>query len=577
MICPLYALQEKYKDKKIYVWNVNRTSMLMYLKIFLMRIDISGFVAAEEEYVGETYMNRPVVSIKSMLQEENSLVLVADEVPEEKISAELADRRVYWADALGINEELRKNRVILYGTGHGADEIEEILSQEGVETELYCVTKKEGVTQYKGKRVIEAVELEKYGDYSVVISVKREQYQMEILETLSAYQGQIFVEHIFNQQAISQVDIIQNIDFAIKESKKIYMYGKRTVISELIEEALRVYGIGVSGYVYDIEDEGQNIGNIYELALESTEDKLIIINEIFPQRFVEARENIEQAGFVLEKRCYIGFQYYTASNEYLLSKLKMCFDPLVGVSILYSDGRPGWKIYGKEEDDRIRIMVLGGSTSSEIYYPENWVSKLYYKLESRNIKTVIYNGAHAGNDIVEEVLRFWRDAVVLRPQIVISMSGVNNTLHKDSENQFNSRTIISWVQSLTHGREYCSGLYSEESLYDFWNRNVEILKLVAGFYGAELFAFLQPMNIAMKHMTLWEKSVYEMEHHARGAEEFAEAADDDNGYINLMSLFEHQNEMYMDMCHYTDKAHEIIADRVCEAVMPVLQAKVYHK
>ena len=165
----------------------------------------------------------------------------------------------------------------------------------------------------------------------------------------------------------------------------------------------------------------------------------------------------------------------------------------------------------------------------------------------------------------------------MRPQIVISMSGVNNTLHKDSENQFNSRTIISWVQSLTHGREYCSGLYSEESLYDFWNRNVEILKLVAGFYGAELFAFLQPMNIAMKHMTLWEKSVYEMEHHARGAEEFAEAADDDNGYINLMSLFEHQNEMYMDMCHYTDKAHEIIADRVCEAVMPVLQAKVYHK
>lgn len=536
-----------------------------------MRIDVAGFVTAEEEYVGEIYMNRPIVSVEQAAQRKDSLVLVANEVPQERISRDLDGITVYWKDALDINEELREKKNIIYGTGYGAEQIQEILYRERIEPELYCVTKIGDTTQYKGKRIIEASELEEYRDFAIIVSVKKEQYQIEILETLSTFPGSIFVEHIFNEQVISQVDIIQNIDFAIREGKKIYLYGRRTAISELIEEALRIYQVGVGGYVYDTEDRQQNIGNIYELALEGTKDKFIIINEISPQLFVEARENIEQAGFSLEERGYIGLQYYTVSNEYLLSNIKSCFDPLVGASISYEHGKPGWKIYGKENTDRIRIMVLGGSTSSEIFYPENWISKLYYKLAAQNIETVIYNGAHVGNDIVDEMLRFIRDAYVLKPQIVISMSGVNNTFRKDSESQFNPRAVINWVQTLAGGQDYCSGLRSEETLYAFWYRNVEIFKLLCRFYGAHFFAFLQPMNITMKHMTLWEKSVFEIEQHILGAKEFAWSANDNSEYINLLGLFEHRDEMYMDISHYTDKAHNIIANRVYEEILPVLR------
>ena len=38
-------------------------------------------------------------------------------------------------------------------------------------------------------------------------------------------------------------------------------------------------------------------------------------------------------------------------------------------------------------------------------------------------------------------------------------------------------------------------------------------------------------------------------------------------YINLMRLFEHRDEMYFDVCHYTDKAHEILADQVLKTIM----------
>ena len=38
-----------------------------------------------------------------------------------------------------------------------------------------------------------------------------------------------------------------------------------------------------------------------------------------------------------------------------------------------------------------------------------------------------------------------------------------------------------------------------------------------------------------------------------------------------MRLFEHKDEMYIDSCHYTDRAQEIIADKVYEAIIPLIE------
>lgn len=570
MICALYTLLGKYKDKKVYVWNTNRTSMVLFVKLAFTRVNIHGFVTEQEEHVGERYMNRPVVSLKQ-IEQEDYIIIVADEVPRDRIMRIPDSKAVYWSDALGINEELRNRKIIIYGTGKGADKICEVLSKNDLEAELYCVTKRENITCYKGKKVIEVTELEDYGECSVIISVKRERYRKEILETLSRYRGYIFVEQIIDKVCIGQINLIQNIDLALKKHRKIYLYGRRTAIGELIEEVLQIYGIEVNGYVYDVKSREQRIESIYTLALEGIEDKLIIIIEMLEEHLVRARENIELAGFSLESGSYTGLQYYTAASDSILEKVKTDLDILTGASILYSHGRPGWKLYGKEEEERIRILVLGGSTSSEVYHPENWISKLYHKLNRRNIKTTIYNGAHAGDDVIDELLRLLRDGYILYPQIVISMSGVNNTYYKECANQFNPHQMIEWARVMQPDQEFCSGVHSDESLYSFWNRNEKLLELVSNFYGAAFLSFLQPMNITMDHMTLWEKSTYELEAHIAGAREFADSANDNDNYINLMRLFEHKDEMYIDSCHYTDRAQEIIADKVYEAIIPLIE------
>ena len=53
MICPLYTLAQKYQNKSIYVWNINRTSIVLFTKVAFMGINIQGFAVSEEKYVGE--------------------------------------------------------------------------------------------------------------------------------------------------------------------------------------------------------------------------------------------------------------------------------------------------------------------------------------------------------------------------------------------------------------------------------------------------------------------------------------------------------------------------------------------
>lgn len=572
MVFALYTLMEKYKNKKLYIWNVNRDSIGIFTKAFLSRIRIQGFVSDEETEKNDTYMNCPVIFKEEVSKDSDAIVLLADEVSEDVKTILPDGQAVYWSDSLEIHHDLRKSRVIVYGTGGGAARLNQIFDRENIKPECYCVTNQNHAAYYAGKKVIDAGQLGNYQGCSVIVSVWNRQYHSEILDTLNNFTGAIYIDTDYLQDSFSMINFIQSIEYAVKKNRKIYLYGKRDMIAELIEESLSSYHICIDGYVYSEKNEADAIESIYALALEGVKDKLIIINERLPEHMVRARENVELSGFSLEDFSYTGFQYYTYSNAWMLSKVRMIHDSLVGDSMLYSASEAGWKLYGTDTDTegKVRILVLGGSTSSEAFYPENWVSRLYDQLRLKGIDAVIYNGAHCGDDIVDEILRLLRDGYVLRPQIVISMSGVNNLRYKPGCNQFNEERIIGWIKAFspdkTLNEEYFSGICCEESLYSFWSRNIKLLNIITEFYGGKFFGFLQPMNMTMNDMSLWEKSLYEQDGHRAAATEFSNLAKDGEGYINLMRLFEHQDGMFFDVCHYTGKAQEILADKVLETI-----------
>lgn len=549
MIHTLYTLKSNYRKKNIYIWNVNQDSIVVFSDLMLMKINVHGFIMSTE-YIGERFMNRPIVTVEQVELDENAIILLADTVSETVMSTLQNYKTVRWSDAREIDTELKRKRSIIYGIGYGADRLCEKLNGEGIDAELYCVTEKNKTSIYRGKRIIEASELQQYKDFAIIISVVKTRYRGEILDILSDFEGDVYMDEIIKRENAMLISFAQNIDYAIKECREIYLYGKKDMLAQLLREALLFYDVEISGYVDDIANEKQGIKGIIELISEKAEDKLIIINKLIPESLIKARDLIESVGFTLEKKNYTSLQWYTRAKK--LGK------------VIYADsGKRDWKLYGKEMENQIRILVLGNSSSSEVFCTENWVSRLYKKLNSSHYQVAIYNGAHIGGSALHELSQLVRDGHILKPHIVISMSGVNDLVYMEED---------IFINDVPHNLCYLmEEENNNETPYLLWLRTEKIKKMVSEFYGARFFGFLQPMNVTMTNMTLREKSLFEDERRLKGSSEFARFVNEADGYINLMRLFEHLDEMYIDEVHYSSSGHEAIAREVYDTIMPAIQ------
>lgn len=177
MLNALYTLKKEYFNKKIYIWNINRDSLGLFMRVMFSGIDIQGFVVNEDEYIGQVYLNFPIISLSQVKKIADSIIFISENISQKTVNMLRGIKTMYWAEASGINENLRNSKIIIYGMGGGAKNLCRILEKDGIEEELYCVTKSNGIIQHRGKKVIEAAELGNYTDYSVIISVTKHQHR----------------------------------------------------------------------------------------------------------------------------------------------------------------------------------------------------------------------------------------------------------------------------------------------------------------------------------------------------------------------------------------------------------------
>lgn len=572
MLKLLDTLDIKYTHKKIYIWDTGRDSMAVFALLAFRRIPVEGFVCIQPEYAGLKIMNRPVYHVEDIQQMQDVLIIVPDEVKPVCMKCRGVEY-VYYSECLSLDQKLSASRIIIYGTGGGADDLCCTLLEKNLSVSLFMVTDKGRQESYKGIPVIGAGEYEQHGDEAIIISVMNEDYKYQILECLyrQGVIADIYIREFVDLSDCWSLGFIQLIDRAIKDSKKIYLYGRYFDFqAEFIKEFLDAYGADYGGFISEMEKDAFNL---FELAAEGINDKFIISMHQNPSDLADAADQLEDAGFSIGDMNFTAFKNYTLQKDYLRKIIKSVPDPLTGFS-LKNPRFPltGWAQYGTDTgENTICIIVLGGSTSAEgVYRTKCWADRLYWKLLQTGIETVIYNGAHPGADITVELLRLLRDGYYLKPDIVISMSGINNTYHKGTENEFNGEASMELFRNAFADMECSTGIPSDESLYDFWLRNLNLMKMVSEQMGADFLGFLQPMNVAMDEMSLEEKSWFVRERVLEGAGEFARRADDKQGYINLMRIFEHRPGMYMDAVHYTDRACEEIALKVWDSLRPVL-------
>lgn len=573
MVRLLYTLPNRIKNKSIYIWNVDKDSITEFTKLAIRQIDIKGFVTEEEIYIGEQYMNRPVVGIETALKEEDIVIILSEKCDRNKIPEKINQKAYFISELLQIDEELKRKKVYIYGAGIGGKRILTELKAGNIDVEAFCVTHRNNENIVENKNVYQIDEIVQENSNAFIVSVLRDDDKQDMIDVLDRYGADIYIRDFLNDYTIFVIALFQSIHKAWHEKKKIYVYTKKLGgYLTFIEKTLEVYGIRVSGYVYKEASAELGIRDIYELVYEEIQDIYVLVNDL---DIIERKEQIavydllESIGFSISEFNYAGFHQVTTTDW--RAHIQMIPDPLVGWSLSYGEkDLPGIHVFGNMNKDDVRIVVLGGSTSTEgVLRPASWVKQLHQKLISKNLSVTIFDCAGPDEDAFQELLRFIRDGVHLKPQCVISMSGVNNAIHRirNVENKANLNHMVQWYNTLAPDAPYVCGIPIRESAFTYWIRMQKIIKSVVEQSGGRYYCFLQPIKETKEKLTIFEKSVHFSGDAYNEAASFRIESRQDDFYINLLSLFDEQEGMFIDNCHYSEKANELLAEIVYEKLL----------
>ena len=391
----------------------------------------------------------------------------------------------------------------------------------------------------------------------IIISTLNFDFTNEILEHCKNAACNIYLDNDIYYNGLFQYSIY-NLDKVSEEEKKIFYLTRYAYLDNRIINFLELFGFEI------INKNHYNIENLYKLLETNEPNFIIVISERDNIKRVKILDELNTMGFSPGKNNVVGCQYLGWSRKYLLGKNNFVKDALCGHAQKYESLKfCGWKILKNDNIDRLKVMILGGSTSTEeLFYPETWMRKLYKKLNKLNLNCAFYIGASGSYSILHEFLRFLRDGHIIKPNVIISMSGLNVT-----GNRFNNRFNLDKQIS---DNEYITGLPSAENCYEYWLRIEKMFKLHTDSLNIKFFPFLQPMNGWFPNASVVNRLVSEFEEDYEDCKDFCSNANENDIYTNLIDLFKNQPEMLIDNCHYTDKAADILSDKVLETILPTI-------
>ncbi len=558
MFKSFYTIDERYKDKKIWIWDINADSLDVFHESAFAGANVSGFITNEKQYIGESIMNRPVVYSDSVADDDIVVAFTSPDMEDKHFFQNLTIKTIN--EIFVINPEIKEHQIYIYGAGNTALSLRKDLEKQGIDIKGFCVSDLSKAAD-NGTRICDVHEILYSNEIALILATEIELYRYEMLDLLqkNGAKCDTYIKGIISRQYRFPISFFRLLDRAIRRKRKVFLYAEDSDSTSLIKDIFFKYGVSIekcfSNKAHDEE--------IYDLALINSDDAFVVINDFNIDQLYKRIEIVESLGFKADDN-YVCVQAGIFQKDYIKSTPGlMAKDMLIQTgSVDYTryGGMPGWYVHGsiadREDNASLKIMVLGGSCSTEKCFRfETWASKLHVKLSQSGIKNVIYNGASYANTVTVELLRFLRDAYVIKPDVVISMSGSVNMITSGCKNHFND-------ESLGFRKGMVVGLDSDESTYDFWVRIERLLNKLASDMGARCFSILQPVSIYMDEMSLEEKLQFEKSIQSKLAKKFLGRVNDGEGYINLVNLLDHKENAYIDFTHYTEHGQELIANKI---------------
>ena len=551
MIRFLYSFREDLRNRNIYIWDIGRNARDVLSRLLYRGVKVKGLVTHDRRFVGGRFLNLPILYGDSLREDPDALLVMHD-----KTSKWYADRAACYAKTLRYSETLEQNPALaegehyLYGIGGGTWDF--LKRNDGqVRIKGFLETEQGETASILGLPVKEFHKAGLTEKDSVIVAVRKDFIEREILHEILRrdFRGTVYVRDMLPWVFRCGTDPFYMVDMALREGKRILLCSAEAEGARLLREALELCGISIDREVRlrDGFDGGEE--DVWMLADEDPEKSVLLLHALYKPDMADMTDAAVDLGYSEDRYSYAAIQPAYTNRLMLTGQLEYGRDPLIPCNVDYSPvgGMPGWAVYGEERPGALKLMVLGGSTSTDIFHTECWPAKLYRLMQRAGIECVIYNGAHEANQVMDEMIRLLRDIHRIRPDVVISMSGLNDS--RRSGNKFES--------------------FHNEQWFDYWLQMESYMRTLAESEGARFFCFLQPINTCMEQMSLKESSFFETQ--SGDGKTFRKEFHADDGVIDLLTMFHHRDGLFFDSMHYTDTANEELAGVVFRKIVEELR------
>jgi hypothetical protein len=417
----------------------------------------------------------------------------------------------------------------------------------------------------------------------IKVKLKRLQQKQELIQQKEREQ---YYKHYY----IHIADPIKNVVIQkATEGKKIIIYGKH----EFAERFQFTLNLNIAYCVDDnIGIYNKSARNVYDLAYEAPESFFAVV--IQPD-YHKPKIFSVMTGLGLIR----GIDYDIMSESSALPTSVR--DIYLGFSRVYNEYDncfPGFKIYGNVNGKSLRIATLGGSTTDPTFMGiASWPECLYYILNEDRLREefCVFNGGFAGYMSSNELLKLIRDVFTLKPDIIISYSGLNDfmySLHSDLSPRYKRPFIDTYQEALfkfisqQEGKTVLYGMQTDKDAARFWADSQRIMHAISEEMGIKYIGILQANVCSEEKMSkiiegelnykFRDESMRDPIHilynylNAKSVYNKAENNVKKLPYIlNFRHIFDDFNDydVYYDECHVYEHGNEVIAANVYESLL----------
>lgn len=576
-----------YGDENKYIWfdgdeeqQTEAQSLFGYL--LQRKIYVRGFVVSYEPEEGMKMFNKPFFNIHS-LDSNKDMVIVDRYYPKEEYGN--------CVEAKKLNPFIsERDNIIIWGVGRNGKSILAELEKQEMKDNVVCFIDsndavREKLVKYGEKPILEpevlndvendVVIIEALEDWESVDEKLRSEARFRRYHYTIDRDRTIYPNGDLSYSPFFAIDRIEEI-YTLLGSRRIYVYGTGIRAEALVDYILLLDG-DCGGILVDADELDKMEGaeatafNIIENIIYEDNYWIWIMDES-----KKGRRKLKELG--VDKYAYPRM----SRNEYFL-------DVNLGFSWIKNE-KCGIAVYGKEKTESYKIATLGGSTTDDTLelFP-SWPEILHDHIDREDV--VIYNAGCVGYPSSLEFLKLVRDILSLKPDMVISYSGFNDSYLDHVQFPYSCGNMLGIYEAaqrhnkssdISGQREIIRGIPMKGDRFDHWLMNMEHMYAVTKIHGISFYGFLQPMLASKKEKTRREKNMLlsrRLKDYGKKRTLDMHADNKFRDYIwernvlatheymyDLSHIFDDVSDVYEDSCHVYEKGNRIIASEIYKRI-----------